>query len=111
QEPARALRIERACAPQRRVGIEKGPRVDVWFPLGDALEAIGEQSFGGDLAGRELARRDSRAQTVEAAHMSGSICNDGVRISRTYENRMLFVGRNSFRHARTIHSSAPAGEP
>ena len=50
QEPGSFLRIERACAPHRRVGIEKGPRVNVRFPLGDTLEAIGKQHFGGDLA-------------------------------------------------------------
>jgi hypothetical protein len=61
------------------------------FPLGDALEAIGEQRFGGDFTGREPARRGSRVQTVEAAHMSDSICNHRVRINSHLQHRDIIA--------------------
>src|SRR5437667_401429 len=81
-----AAGVERPCALQRGVGIDVSPGVHRGLALGNPLEAFGHEPDGGDLAGRELSRRGSRAQTIQlASHVIRSLrvtCSGAVTWSR-----------------------------
>jgi hypothetical protein len=69
QRTCRCAAVERARPLERRVAIDVRPRAHVAIALADALQTVGDESLGGNLARGELARRVGRGQTIQRRHV------------------------------------------